>query len=144
MTGIVFKGFLLCQEVAKLISRTCFLSYKLSPAPSSIAHLNRSTRKTAKSNLLKGLMIDVNTPDHLPDHNSSSTIYFIDFMVLIQSIQKGESKTFGDLAKVIAESVTSSLIHNERTQLPPNFKEFLMNAKNKASFISFVLNFTIN
>ena len=32
------------------------------------------------------------------------------------------------------------VIHNERTPLPPNFKEFLMNAKNKASFIYFVLN----
>ena len=29
------------------------------------------------------------------------------FMVLVQSIQKGESKTFGDLAKVIAEPVAS-------------------------------------
>ena len=81
-------------------------------------------------------------------------------MVLVQSIQKGESKTSGDLAKVISESVTSSfrfgneivlcpdhydaeysiksferekraiassrerVIHNERTQLPPNFEEF--------------------
>ena len=33
--------------------------------------------------------------------------------------------------------------HNERTPLPPNFKEFLMNAKNKVSFISFVLNFLV-
>ena len=110
----------------------------------------------------------------------SSTIYFIDFMVLVQSIlQKGESKTFGDLAKVIAESVASSfrfgskivlcpdrydteysiksferekratassrerVIHNERTHLPPNFKEFLMDAKNKVSFISFVLNVSV-
>ena len=118
--------------------------------------------------------------DHLPDHDPSSTIYLIDFMVLVQSIQKGESKTFGDLAKVIvAESLTSSfrfeskivlcldrydaeysiklperekratassrerVIHNERTQLRPNFKEFLMNAKNKVSFISFVLNFLV-
>ena len=35
------------------------------------------------------------------------------------------------------------VIHNERTQLPPNFKEFLMNAKNKVSFICFVLNFLV-
>ena len=152
------------------------LSYKLNPVPSSIAHLNRSTRKTAKNNLLKEVMIDINIPDHLPDHDPSSAIYFIDFMVLVHLIQKGESKTFGDLAKVISESVTSSfrfvskivlcpdrydaeysiksserekratassrerIIHNERMQLPPNFKEFLMNAKNKVSFISFVLN----
>ena len=65
-------------------------------------------RKTAKSNLLKELMMDINIPDHFPDHDPSSTIYFIDFMVLVQSTQKGESKTFGDLAKVISESVTSS------------------------------------
>ena len=155
------------------------LSYELSPVPSSIAHLNGSTRKTAKSNLLKELMIDINILDHLPDHDPSSTIYLIDFMVLVQSIQKRESKTSGDLAKVIAESVTSSfrfgseivlfpdrydaeysiksfesekcatgsskegVIHNEGTQLPPNFKELFMNAKNKVSFISFVLNFLV-
>ena len=124
-------------------------------------------------------MIDINIHDHLPDHDPSSTIYLIDFMVLVQSTQKRESKTFGDLAKVIAESVTSSfrfgskivlcpdrydteysikslerekratassrerVIHDERTQLRPNFKEFLMNAKNKVSFISFVLNFLV-
>ena len=100
-------------------------------------------------------------------------------MVLVQSIQKGESKTFEDLAKVIAESVTSSfrfgskidlspdrydaeysvksferekratassrerVIQNERTELPPNLKGFLMNAKNKVSFISFVLTFLV-
>ena len=94
-------------------------------------------------------------------------------------IQKGKSKTFGDLANVIAESLTSSfrfgskivlcpdrydteysikslerekpatassiesVIHNERTQLRPNFKEFLMNPKNKVPFISFVLNFLV-
>ena len=121
-------------------------------------------------------MIDINILDYLPDHDPSSTIYLIDFMVLVQSIQKGESKTFRDLAKVAAESVTSSfrfgskivlcpdrydaeysiksferekratvssrerVIHNERRKLPSNFKEFLMNAKNKVSFISFVLN----
>ena len=97
-------------------------------------------------------------------------------MVLVESTLKGESKTFGDLAKVIAESVTSSfrfgskivlcpyrydaeysinsfepekrataerVIHNERTPLPHNFKEFLMNAKNRVSFISFVLNILV-
>ena len=58
--------------------------------------------------LLKECMIDINIPDHLPDHDASLTIYLIDFMVLVQSAQKGESKTFGDLPKVIAESVTSS------------------------------------
>ena len=136
-------------------------------------------RKTVKSNLLKELMIRINIPDHLPDHDLSSAIYLIDFMVLFQSKEKGESKTFGDLAKVIAESVTGSfrfgskivlcpdrydaeysiksferekratassrerVIHNERTQLPPNLKEFLMNAKNKVSFISLLLNFLV-
>ena len=96
------------------------LSYTLSPVPSSIAHLNRSTRKTAKSNLLKGLMIDINIPDHLPDHDPSSTIYFIDFMALVQSIQKGESKTFEDLAKVIAESATSSFRFGSKIVLCPD------------------------
>ena len=63
------------------------LSYELSPVPLFEVHLNGSTTKTAKSNLLKELMIDINLPDHLPDHDSSSTIYLNDFMVLVQSIQ---------------------------------------------------------
>ena len=140
------------------------LSYELSPVPLSKARLDGSMRKTAKSNLLKELMIEINILDHLPDHDLSSTIYFIDFMILVQSTQKGESKTFGDSAKVIIESATSKfkfaskivscpdrydaeysiksferekratafsrerVIHNERTPLPPNFKEFLLNA----------------
>ena len=153
------------------------LSYQLCPVPLSIAQLNGSMRKAAKSNLLKELMIDINIPDHLPDHDLSSIIYLNDLMVLVQLIQKEESKTFGDLTKVIAESVTSSssfrskivlcpdrydteysiksferekratassrerVIYTERT---PNFKEFLMNAKNKVSFISFVLNLLVS
>ena len=96
------------------------LSNELSPVPLSIAHLNGSTRKTAKSNLLKELMIDINISDHLPDHDPSSTTYLIDFMVLVQSIQKGKSKTFGDLAKVIAESVTTSFIFGSKIVLCPD------------------------
>ena len=61
------------------------LSYKLSPVPSSTAHLNGSTRKTAKSNLLKELMIDINIHDHLPNYDPSSTIYLIDFMIYLSS-----------------------------------------------------------
>ena len=103
------------------------LSYELSPVPLSIAHLNGSMRKTAKSNLLKELIIDINIPDHLPVHDLSSTIHLIDFMVLVQSTQTSRER----------------VIHNERTPLLFNFKEFLMNAKNKVSFISFVLNFLV-
>ena len=95
-------------------------SYELSPVPLSIAHLNGSMKKTEKSNLLKELMIDIKIPDHFPDHDLSSTIYAIDFMVLVQSTQKGESKTFGDLAKVIAESVTSSFKFGSKIVLCPD------------------------
>ena len=55
-------------------------SYELSPVPLSIAYLNRSHGKTAKSNVLKELMIEISIPDHLLDHD----IYLIDFMVLFQ------------------------------------------------------------
>ena len=55
------------------------LSYGLSPVPLSIAYLNGSMRKTAKSNLLKEPMIDIKIPDHLPDHDLND---LIDFMVL--------------------------------------------------------------
>ena len=170
----LFERFLVVSR-SREIDLQVMLSYELSPVLLSKVHLNGSMRKTAKSNLLKELMIVINIPDHLPDHDLSSTIYLIDFIVLVQSTEKGESKTFGDFA----ESVTSSfrfgskivlcpdrydaeysiksferekratassrkcLIHNERTQLPPNFKEFLMNAKNKVSFISFVLNLSV-
>ena len=65
-------------------------------------------------------MIDINIHDHLPDRDPSSTIYLIDFMVLVQSIQKGESKTFGDLAKVIAEYLTGSLRFESQIVLCPD------------------------
>ena len=68
------------------------LSYELSPVPLSIAHLNGSMRKTAKSNLLKELMIDINIPDHLPDHDLSPTTYLIDFMVLSSRHRKERVK----------------------------------------------------
>ena len=64
------------------------LSCELSPVPLSTAHLNGSMWKTAKSNLLKELKIDISIPDYLPDHDLSSTY----FMVLVQSTQKGETK----------------------------------------------------
>ena len=105
--GDLFQRFLVVSR-SQEIDLQDVLSYELSPVPLSIAHLNGSMRKTAKNNLLKELMIDINIPDPLPDYDLSSTIYLIDFMVLVQSTQKGESKTFGDLAKVIAESVTNS------------------------------------
>ena len=168
----LFQRFLVVSR-SREIDLQDVLSYELSPVPLSIAHLNGSC------DLLKELMIDTNIPDHLPDNDLSSTIYLIDFMVLVQSTHKGESRAFGGLAKVIAESVTSSfrfgskivlcpdrydaeysinsferekrvaassrecVIHNERTPLTPTFKEFLMNAKNKVLFISFVLNFLV-
>ena len=65
----LFQRFLVVSR-SREIDFQDVLSYKLSPVLSSIAHLNRSTRKTAKSNLLKGLMIDINIADHLPDHDS--------------------------------------------------------------------------
>ena len=42
------------------------------------------------------------------------------FMVLVQLIQKEESKTSGDLAKVIAESVTSSFRFGSNIVLRPD------------------------
>ena len=94
----LFQRFLVVSR-SREIDLQDVLSYELSPVPLSMTHLNGSMRKTAKSNLLKELMIDISIPDHLPDHDLSSTIYLIDFMVLVQSTQKGESKTSGDLAK---------------------------------------------
>ena len=96
----LFQRFLVVSRSPE-IDLQDVLSYELSPVPLSIAHLYGSMRKTVKSNLLKELMIDINIPDHLPDHDLSSTIYLIDFVVLVQSTQKGESKTFGNSAKVI-------------------------------------------
>ena len=95
------------------------LSHELSPVPLSIVHVNGSMRKTAKSNLLKELMI-INIPVHLPDHDPSSTIFLVDFMVLVQSMQKGECKTFGDLSTVIAESATSSFRFGSKIVLCPD------------------------
>ena len=78
----LFQRFLVVSR-SREIDLQDVLSYQLSPVPSSIAHLNGSTRKTVKSNLLKEFMIDINIYDHLPDHDPSSTIYFTDFMVLV-------------------------------------------------------------
>ena len=87
----LFQRFLVASR-SREINLQDVLSYKLSHVPLSTAHLNGNMRKTAKSNLLKELMIDINIPDHLPDHDLSSTIYLIDFMVLVQSTQNGEVK----------------------------------------------------
>ena len=89
----LFQRFLVVSR-SREIDLQDVLSCELSPVPLSIAHLEGSMRKTAKNNLLKELMIDISIPDHLPDHDLSSTIYLIDFMVFVQSTQKGESKTF--------------------------------------------------
>ena len=119
MTRTFLQKFLVVSR-SQEIDLKDVLSYELSPVPLSIAHLNGRMRKTAKSKLLKELMTDINIPDHLPDHDLSSTIYLIDFMVLVQSTQKGESKTFGDLAKVIAESVTSGFRFESKIVLCPD------------------------
>ena len=47
------------------------------------------------------------------------------------------------MKKCATASSRVRVIDNERTPFPPNFKEFLMNAKNEVSFISFVLNFLV-
>ena len=82
----LFQRFLVVPRSREIYLQDV-LSYQLSLVPLSKAHLNGSTMKTAKSNLLKELMIDINLPDHLPDHDPSSTIYLIDFIVHVQSIQ---------------------------------------------------------
>ena len=61
----LFQRFLVVSR-SREIDLQDVLSYELSPVPLSVAHLNGSTRKTAKSNLLKELIIDINIPDHLP------------------------------------------------------------------------------
>ena len=78
----LFQRFLVVSR-SREIDLQDALSCELSPVPLSIAHLNGSMRKTAKSNSLKELMIDINITHHLPEHNISSTIYLIDFMVLV-------------------------------------------------------------
>ena len=115
----VFQRFLVMSRSREIDLQDVF-SYELSLVPLSMAHRNGRMRKAAKSNLLKESIIDINIPDHLPAHGPSSTIYLIDFMVLVQSKQKRESKTFGDLAKGIVESVTSSFIFGSKIVLCPD------------------------
>ena len=91
-------------------------------------------------------------------------------MVLVQSTQQGESKKFGDLAKVIAESVISSFRFRSKIVLCPDCYDAEYSIKSferakratassrervihtertpllpnfKESFISFVLNFLV-
>ena len=68
----LFQRFLVVSR-SREIDLKDVLSYQLS----SVLHLNGNMRETAKSNLLKELIIDINIPDHLPDHYPSSTIYLI-------------------------------------------------------------------
>jgi hypothetical protein len=90
-------GRLLIAANARQINLREVLSYELSPIPCSLAHYDRSLRKTTKSVLMKILEKGVNVPPTLPA-SLLQTIYIIDGMAVVQMVKSGGASTFGDLS----------------------------------------------
>ena len=86
------------------------LSYELSPIPCSLAHQDRSLRKSTKR-LLAGVIEKLVTvvPQLQPSPENTIYMYILDGVALIQMIKSGHTATFGKLAKHYFNTFTSPL-----------------------------------
>ena len=84
------------------------LSYELALIPCSLAHQDRSLRKSTKSHLagiIEKLVIVVPQLQPSPEN----TVYILDGMAVIQTIKSGRTATFGELAEHYFNTFTSPL-----------------------------------
>ena len=86
------------------IDQENIFTYELASVPLSLARLNGSLDKTAKSKLLHELGRHGNNYPSLPPEEKL-TSWIIDGMALLQMLGHGKAATFGELASKIFDSL---------------------------------------
>lgn len=116
-----------------IVSKTCqiclkdVLSFELSPVPYSLANVDESLRKGAKSILCSLLEKDVNVVQRLTA-SPNPTVVIIDGMAVIQMSKSAGASTFGELSEKYYNIFSAPLFSNNRVQVHVVFDQYWENS----------------
>ena len=99
---VLFRRLFAISQQRDIDLRTV-LQYELAAVPLSLFNADGSMRKTVKSDLAKCLESNCEELHQLPttDSTSNSTLYIIDGMAMVQSLNESQFQTFNDLGEVV-------------------------------------------
>ena len=104
---------------ARKIDLKSVMSYELSSVPLSLFHATGEMRKTNKSQLLQELQIEEEPITQL-DRGKETSASIIDFMALVQSMNKHDIVTFGELADRFKSSIFSNFRESDYIAVVPD------------------------
>ena len=96
------------------------LGHELFAVPLSLFHPTGEMRKTNKSQLLKELENECCSKEFLPDHLKQTCATIVDFMALVQSINKAGLQTFDHLSERLQFAVLSKHRESDVCVLVPD------------------------
>ena len=99
---------LLTVSTSRQIDLKDVLSHELSALPLSLFHPTGEMRKTNKSQLLKELENMTTSTETLVNENKEKSATIIDFMALVQSLNKSGLQTFDQLTARLESSILSN------------------------------------
>ena len=111
---------LLTASVQRDIDLKAVLSYELSAVPLSLFHPTGEMRKTVKSQLLKELESMSSPTENIDGGMLSSSASVIDFMAMLQSLNKSDLETFDDLFYRIQNVVLAVLKESRIIAIVPD------------------------
>ena len=107
---VLFRHFFAISQQRDIDLRTV-LQYELAAVPPSLFNADGSMRKTVKSDLAKCLESNCEEVHQLspPDCTSSNTLYVIDGMAMVQSLNESQFQTFNDLGELVLRKIMKIL-----------------------------------
>ena len=103
---VLFRRLFAISQQQDIDLRTV-LQYELAAVPPSLFNADGSMRKTVKSDLAKCLESNCKEVHQLspPDSASSTTLYIIDGMAMVQSLNESQFQTFNDLGELVLRKI---------------------------------------
>ena len=107
---VLFRRLFAISQQRDIDLRTV-LQYELAAVPPSLFNADGPMRKTVKSDLAKCLESNCKEVHQLspPDSTSSTTLYVIDGMAMVQSLNESQFQTFNDLEELVLRKIMKIL-----------------------------------
>ena len=126
---------LITVSMSREIDLKDVLAHELSAVPLSIFHPTGEMRKTNKSQLLKELVGEtIESIQYLINEIKDNSATIIDFMAIVQSLNKSGLVTFEDLANRLESAVLSSLKESNTLALVPDRYDVVNSIKSDERF----------